>query len=219
MQFALLSEQYTSKLSLAPHDLWTFYTLESLTQCNAFPSAHIFLRHEIRRVSRVTGSQNQKVTPQRALATQASSKTAIYQIFQGISRYFNGTGTTVTAGDDGTVKPLSNWSRRRVPSTNLQPVSLYRPVPSRKSLLLEFAVPSRRDTAIYGPVIQTCAVVFTVQSSQQKSPPPIQDSPLPVVSSHPFRPTIYDFTKFRSSHLKPTLFILFTADWYVCTLN
>ena len=37
---------------------WTFYTLESLTtQCNAFPSAHTFPRHEIRRASRVTGAQ------------------------------------------------------------------------------------------------------------------------------------------------------------------
>ena len=76
--------------------------------------------------------------------------------FQGISRYFDATG-----------KPSSNWSRRPVPSTNLQPLSLTvpsrpvikiypvvlnRPVPSRKSLSLEFIALSRRDIFVYYPV-------------------------------------------------------------------
>ena len=59
-QLALLSKQHTSQLPLAPRGLWTFYALESLTtQCNAFPSAYIFPRQEIRRASRVSGAQNQ----------------------------------------------------------------------------------------------------------------------------------------------------------------
>ena len=60
-QFALLSKQYTSQLPSAPRGLSTSYTSESLTQCNAFASAHTFPRHEIRRASRVTGAQNQRV--------------------------------------------------------------------------------------------------------------------------------------------------------------
>ena len=100
----------------------------------------------------------------------------------GLSRYLDGTGTTGTAGRDGTVKPSSNWPRRPVTSRRqiLQPLSLtvpsrhqtlprctflpsrpvkkitpvvhYRPAPSTISLPLEITVPSRRDTVIYRPV-------------------------------------------------------------------
>ena len=60
-EFALLSKQYTSQLPSVPRGLWTFYTLESLTQCHAFQSSHTFPLHDIRRGSRVTCAHNQRV--------------------------------------------------------------------------------------------------------------------------------------------------------------
>ena len=112
---------------------------------------------------------------------------------------FDGTGRTVTAGRDGTVKPSSNWPRP-VPSTNLQPSSLT--VPSRRQTPSRCTSRPVNKTTPVGNYRRVASRYFQLPSRHpnlhRRLYRPVQ--PTKFVHPRPFLPRYYEFTKFHFSH-------------------
>ena len=125
------------------------------------------------------------------MTTTPSNKLPGTRIIQGFSWFIDGMVLTVTTGRDGTERKhrRQKWNRCPVPSTISRTVNSYRPVPSRKHLPLQFAVPSRRAniplpfrTYPYRPV-PSSKPVHTVPSRHQNLSLPSN----PAVKTCPYR--------------------------------